>query len=77
MLTRFTVTDTGRGIKPADRTRLFSAFEQIESSGSAADTRARVWGSTSVRRWPRSIGASITFESEFGNGSAFTLELAE
>ena len=75
-MTRFAVSDTGCGIKAEDQQRLFAAFEQI---GSAA---ARPYEGTGLglyicRTLATLIGASITFESEFGKGSTFTLELPE
>ena len=72
VLTRFTVRDTGHGIKPADRTRLFSAFERIESSGSAAIEGTGL-GLHICQTLATFIGASIMLESEFGNGSAFMI----
>jgi protein-histidine pros-kinase len=74
--TSFTVTDTGCGIKPADRTRLFAAFEQIESSRTHAQEGTGL-GLHICQTVAAFIGAAITFESEFGQGSAFTVELGE
>jgi PAS domain S-box-containing protein len=71
--TRFTVTDTGHGIKPADRTRLFAAFEQIESPTSQECGTGL--GLHICQTLATFIDGTITFESEFGVGSAFTLEL--
>jgi signal transduction histidine kinase len=75
-LTRFTVTDTGRGIKPDDQERLFAAFERIESPTTAPGEGTGL-GLYICQTLATSIGSAITFESEFGEGSAFTLELSE
>ena len=75
-ITRFTVIDTGPGIKPGDQERLFAAFEQVESSTLRPHdgTGLGLYISQALASF---VGAAITFESEFGQGSAFTLELSE
>jgi signal transduction histidine kinase len=75
-VTRFTVSDTGRGIKAEDQDRLFAAFEQVGAEG------AQPYGGTGLglyisRTLATLIGASITFASEFGAGSTFVLEVSE
>jgi PAS domain S-box-containing protein len=74
--TRFTVTDTGPGIKAADQGRLFAAFEQLDNSTRRASEGTGL-GLYICRTLATFIGAAITFESEYGKGSAFTLELPE
>jgi PAS domain S-box-containing protein len=76
LLTRFTVTDTGPGIKPGDQERLFAAFEQVESSTLRPHegTGLGLYISQTLASF---VGAAITFDSVFGQGSAFTLELLE
>jgi two-component system sensor histidine kinase/response regulator len=75
-VTRFSVIDTGRGIKAADQERLFAAFEQIKSTTSQPYEGTGLGLYISQTLADR-IGASITFASEFGHGSSFVLELAE
>ena len=75
-VTRFTVTDTGRGIKPDDQKRLFAAFQRIESPTTGPDEGTGL-GLHISQTLASTIGAAITFESEYGKGSAFTLELSE
>jgi PAS domain S-box-containing protein len=75
-VTRFTVTDTGCGIKADDQERLFDAFEQVEPTG------AQPYGGTGLGLYicqtlATLIGGSISFTSEFGEGSTFTLAVAE
>lgn len=76
LMTRFTVVDTGPGIRPGDRERLFAAFEQVESSTLRPHegTGLGLYISQTLATF---VGATITFESEFGHGSTFTLELPE
>jgi signal transduction histidine kinase len=75
-MTRFAVIDSGRGIRPGDRERLFAAFEQVDSSTLRPHdgTGLGLYISQTLASY---VGAAITFESEFGQGSAFTLELSE
>ena len=76
LVTRFSVIDTGCGIKPGDQERMFAAFEQIGASG-AHPYEGTGLGLFICLRLANFIGASITFVSEFGEGSAFTLEVSE
>ena len=73
-LTRFSVIDTGRGIKTDDQERLFDAFEQITGSGTRPYEGTGL-GLYICRTLAELIGAAISLESEFGLGSTFMLEL--
>jgi protein-histidine pros-kinase len=72
--TRFDVIDSGRGIEPADQERVFAAFEQIGAS-TASPLEGTGLGLYICRTLSSLIGAEITFESEFGRGTTFTLGL--
>jgi protein-histidine pros-kinase len=76
LLTGLTVVDTGRGIKPGDQAHPFAAFEQIASSTAQPYERTGL-GLYLCLKLATLIGAAIGFESEFGKGSAFTLDLSE
>jgi PAS domain S-box-containing protein len=74
VLTALSVVDTGRGIKPGDQAHLFAAFEQISSS-TAQPYEGTGLGLYISLKLAVLLGAAIRFESEFGTGSTFTLEL--
>ena len=73
-VTRLSVVDTGRGIKVADQAKLFAAFEQI-GGGTAQPYESTGLGLYISHMLAPLLGATITFESEFGVGSTFTLEV--
>ena len=73
---RFSVVDTGIGIKVEDREKLFAAFQQVEFSA----TRRFEWTGLGLyisQKLTLLINAKIRFESEYGAGSTFVLELRE
>jgi len=69
-VTRYSVVDTGIGIKAADREKLFTAFQQVERGYEGTGLGLYV-----SQKLALLIDARITFESEFGEGSTFVLEL--
>lgn len=68
------VSDTGCGIKPADMARLFQAFSQVDSS-STRRYEGTGLGLHLSQMLAELIGARITCESRFGDGSTFTLSI--
>jgi signal transduction histidine kinase len=70
------VADTGIGIAPADRERVFEEFEQV-NAGPRSDSiqRGTGLGLPISRRLARLLGGDITVESELGKGSTFTVWL--
>ncbi len=70
----FTVTDTGIGIKDADRDRLFKEFEQIDSSITREYGGAGL-GLVLTKRLVELHNGSIWFESVEGEGTTFYLKL--
>ncbi|HSZ14742.1 MAG TPA: PAS domain S-box protein [Solirubrobacteraceae bacterium] len=76
LVTRFSVTDTGHGIRVEDQERLFAAFEQI-GGPDARPYEGTGLGLYICQTLAPLIGGAITFESEFDVGSTFALEITE
>jgi len=70
------VIDTGIGIHPADQSRIFEEFEQVNAGprGNSAE-RGTGLGLAISRRLAGLIGGMVELESEPGRGSTFTLWL--
>src|SRR5947209_136417 len=70
------VIDTGIGIDPADQSRIFEEFEQVDAGprGNSAE-RGTGLGLPISRRLAALIGGIVELESELGKGSTFTLWL--
>ena len=73
-LVRFEVADTGIGIPEGNRDQLFQPFRQLDA------TISRTFGGTGlglaiVRSLTQLLKGSLTFESQEGVGSSFTVEL--
>lgn len=64
-----TVTDAGRGIDPANLSRVFEPFFSTKENGRVG------LGLTQVHSFARAAGGEITVSSLMGHGSAFTLLL--
>jgi signal transduction histidine kinase/CheY-like chemotaxis protein len=71
---RFTVWDTGIGITPEDREKLFKPFVQIDS-GLARHHEGTGLGLALVAKLTEIQGGSIGLESEPGKGSRFMVNL--
>jgi signal transduction histidine kinase len=70
------VVDSGVGIAPRDRDRIFDEFEQVGSAGRGDSMRRGTGlGLTISRRLARLLGGDLTVESEVGTGSTFTIWL--
>jgi protein-histidine pros-kinase len=73
-VTRFSVIDTGMGIEAADREELFAVFQQVASSATRRHEGTGL-GLYISQRLAQLILGNIDFESEYGKGSTFVLEL--
>jgi PAS domain S-box-containing protein len=74
--TRLTVWDTGIGIAPEDRRKLFRAFSQIDSGLTRAQEGTGL-GLALVAKLVELHGGSLTLESEPDQGSRFTVTLPQ
>ena len=64
------VTDTGPGIPPSEQSRIFEAFEQLDSIESKHVPGVGL-GLALVRELSAAIGATVELKSEVGAGSSF------
>ncbi|HJW27596.1 MAG TPA: ATP-binding protein, partial [Rhodocyclaceae bacterium] len=71
---RFEVRDTGPGIAPEDRERIFQAFYQ--APGGAGKGGGTGLGLTISRQFVQLMGGELAVSSEVGQGSCFSFEIA-
>lgn len=74
IMIRFSVRDTGIGIKPGDREKLFKPFSQAE------DATKRVYGGSGLglsisKQLVELMGGTLNFDSEYGKGSHFWCDI--
>jgi signal transduction histidine kinase len=68
------VIDTGIGIAPEDRERIFDEFEQVNAGPRGESMmRGTGLGLAITRRLARLLGGDVRVDSEVGKGSTFTL----
>ena len=72
VVVRFTVTDTGIGISPEVRAKLFTTFEQGDSSLTRKDGGLGI-GLANTRELARLMGGEVGVDDVAGGGSAFWL----
>ncbi|MFN6471023.1 MAG: ATP-binding protein [Nostoc sp. SerVER01] len=70
----FSVSDTGIGIAPGDRERIFEDFVQIESP-LQKQVKGTGLGLPLSRKLTELLGGSISMRSELGQGSTFTASI--
>ncbi len=76
LVTEVSVTDTGRGIRPEERDKLFQAFTQLDESPTRRFEGTGL-GLYLSQKFAALLGGHIQCESEPGRGSRFTLYIAD
>jgi signal transduction histidine kinase len=71
---RFTVVDTGIGIRPQDQDSIFASFKQVDGS------TTRKYGGSGLglaicKELTQLMGGTVTVQSQFGTGSTFVIRL--
>ena len=74
MTLRFAVSDTGPGLSPEARERIFESFSQADAS-TTREYGGTGLGLTISRRLARCLGGDLDVESIEGQGSTFTLTI--
>ena len=73
---RFSVTDTGIGVKKEDIDKLFSAFERVDESRNRS-IQGTGLGLHISKQFAEIMKGSIRCESEYGKGSTFIFEVEQ
>ncbi len=71
---RFSVKDTGIGVREEDMEKLFTAYERLDEEKNSG-IQGTGLGLDISRRFAELMGGSLTCESEYGKGSEFILTL--
>ena len=74
LLTMFSVADTGAGIRVEDQGKLFQPFSQLDSTSTRHAEGAGL-GLYLCQNLANLLGGSLSFSSQFGQGSVFSLTL--
>ena len=73
---KFSVADSGIGIKKEDIPKLFNKFEKFDSKKNSGIEGTGL-GLTIVKGYTEHMGGTITVDSEYGMGSTFTVTLTQ
>jgi two-component system sensor histidine kinase/response regulator len=73
-VTELSVTDSGTGIREQDRSLLFQAFSQLDSTSTRHAEGAGL-GLYLCQNLANALGAVLSVDSHYGTGSTFTLRL--
>ena len=73
---RFSVKDTGMGVKQEDMEKLFTAYERLDEEKNSG-VQGTGLGLDISRRFAELMGGTLTCESEYGKGSEFILTLTQ
>ncbi|OYO30644.1 hybrid sensor histidine kinase/response regulator [Janthinobacterium sp. PC23-8] len=73
-VTEMSITDSGAGIRQEDQAKLFQAFSQLDSTSTRHAEGAGL-GLYLCQNLANAIGGALFFNSDYGQGSTFTLAL--
>ena len=73
---RFVVEDTGQGMRPQDKERLFSEYQRFNAEANRA-TEGTGLGLNITKKIVEMMGGAIGVESEYGKGSVFTVTVRQ
>jgi CheY-like chemotaxis protein len=73
---RFSVADTGQGMKPEDKAQLFSEYTRFNSEANRT-TEGTGLGLSITKKLVDMMSGTITAESEYGKGSTFTFTVKQ
>jgi len=73
---RFTVEDTGQGLKPENRERLFLEYSRFNNEANRS-TEGTGLGLYITKKLAEMMGGTIWVESEYGKGSVFTVTVKQ
>lgn len=74
VVTEMSITDSGAGIRQEDQAKLFQAFSQLDST-STRHVEGAGLGLYLCQNLANAIGGALFFNSDYGQGSTFTLAL--
>ncbi|MBE6155462.1 MAG: response regulator [Firmicutes bacterium] len=74
---KFVVTDTGIGIKESDFDKLFVKFSRIHNKENHKSIEGTGLGLVITKKLVELLGGTITFTSEFGKGTSFTVVIPQ
>jgi signal transduction histidine kinase len=69
------VQDTGKGIDPAEASRIFERFYQVDKSRAGVEGRGTGLGLAITKEIIQAHGGGITVESQPGKGSCFVVKI--
>ncbi len=70
---KFVVADTGIGIKESDFDKMFVKFSRINNQENYHEIEGTGLGLVITKKLVELLGGTITFESEYGKGTTFTV----
>ncbi len=73
---RFAVEDTGQGMRPEDKEKLFSEYLRFNAAANRA-TEGTGLGLNITKKLAEMMGGTISAESEYGKGSVFTVTVRQ